>query len=60
MFPFSPSIDRIDSNKGYTKDNCRLVCTIVNFGLHRFGEQIYEYVCSEYLKTQGYTVTKAD
>lgn len=23
--PFYPSIDRIDSNKGYTKDNCKVV-----------------------------------
>jgi hypothetical protein len=23
--PFIPSIDRVDSNKGYTKDNCRIV-----------------------------------
>lgn len=28
--PFSPSIDRIDSSKGYVIENCRLVCTIVN------------------------------
>lgn len=29
-YPFMPSIDRIDPSKGYTKDNCRLVCNIVN------------------------------
>jgi hypothetical protein len=28
--PFRPSIDRIDNNKGYTKDNCRIVCVIYN------------------------------
>jgi hypothetical protein len=28
---FFPSIDRIDSKLGYTKDNCRVVCTIFNF-----------------------------
>lgn len=28
--PFSPSIDRIDPNKGYTKDNCRLIISCVN------------------------------
>lgn len=28
--PFRPSIDRIDNTKGYTKDNCRLVCVIYN------------------------------
>lgn len=59
QFPYSPSIDRIDSNKGYTKDNCRLVCAIVNFGLHRFGEDVYEYVCKAYLVARGFTVEKA-
>lgn len=28
--PFSPSIDRIDAEKGYTKDNCRFVLFAVN------------------------------
>jgi hypothetical protein len=28
--PFSPSIDRIDQKRGYTKDNCRLVLWAVN------------------------------
>ncbi|MDE2097098.1 MAG: hypothetical protein KGL39_07620 [Patescibacteria group bacterium] len=29
-FPFSPSIDRIDSSRGYTQDNCRFVLFAVN------------------------------
>lgn len=28
--PWRPSIDRIDGSKGYTKDNCRIVCWIYN------------------------------
>lgn len=27
---FVPSIDRIDNNKGYTKDNCWVVCLMIN------------------------------
>jgi hypothetical protein len=30
MNPYAPSIDRIDSNKEYTIDNCRLVLTAFN------------------------------
>jgi len=27
---FCPSLDRVDSSKGYTKDNVQLVCRIYN------------------------------
>lgn len=30
FYPWAPSIDRVDSKKGYTQDNCRLVCWIYN------------------------------
>ena len=29
--PAHPSIDRIDSNLGYTKDNCQIVCCSINY-----------------------------
>jgi hypothetical protein len=48
--PFSPSLDRIDSNKGYTKDNVRIICTIVNLGINHFGTETFKYVCQEFLK----------
>ena len=38
--PFSPSLDRIDSSKGYSRDNCRLVCTCVNFAMQEWGDDI--------------------
>lgn len=28
--PWAPSVDRIDCKKGYTQDNCRVVCWIYN------------------------------
>jgi len=37
--PFTPSIDRIDSSKGYTKDNCRIVCKIYNFAKNEFTDE---------------------
>jgi hypothetical protein len=36
--PFVISLDRIDAKKGYTKDNVRLVCFIVNIALSDFGD----------------------
>lgn len=35
--PFAPSLDRIDSLKGYTKENTRLVLNSVNMALNEFG-----------------------
>lgn len=35
--PFAPSIDRIDSAKGYTLDNCRVILSCLNMGLGQWG-----------------------
>ena len=47
--PFNPSIDKIDSNKGYTQDNVRLVCVIVNLSLNEFGEENFKTMCQSYI-----------
>lgn len=47
--PFNPSIDKIDYSKGYTKDNVRLVCTIVNLALNTFGEENFALMCQAYI-----------
>jgi hypothetical protein len=48
--PYSPSLDRIDSQGGYTKDNTRLVCTCVNLALNRFGEDVFKRMLDGYSK----------
>lgn len=35
--PFAPSLDRIDSSKGYSADNCRLICVLVNLAMNQWG-----------------------
>lgn len=35
--PKSPSIDRINSNLGYTPENCRLVLLSINDALNQYG-----------------------
>lgn len=35
--PYGLSMDRIDPNKGYTKDNVRLVCWWINAAMGRWG-----------------------
>lgn len=37
--PWVPSVDRIDSSRPYTTDNCRLVCAAVNSALGQYGEE---------------------
>ncbi len=48
--PFAPSIDRIDSKLGYTKDNVRLVCIVVNLSLNEFGDQVFDKMCKSYVE----------
>lgn len=35
--PYAPSIDRIDSDKGYVPGNIRVICYILNVGMNQFG-----------------------
>lgn len=51
--PFSPSIDRVDPKKGYTKDNCRVVLVCVNFGLGQWGMSTYLQVARAVIDTQN-------
>lgn len=38
--PFGPSLDRIDSSKGYERENVRLVCMAANFALNEWGDDV--------------------
>lgn len=38
--PWTPSLDRIDSNLGYSFENCRLVCVAVNYALNQWGTDV--------------------
>ncbi|OQY75891.1 MAG: hypothetical protein B6D47_00590 [Rhodocyclaceae bacterium UTPRO2] len=38
--PFSMSIDRIDSSRGYHFDNCRIVCLAVNLAMNNWGAAV--------------------
>ena len=42
--PFAPSIDRIESRKGYTLKNSRLVCTAANLAMNQWGEEVLRRV----------------
>ncbi|ADV26973.1 hypothetical protein Psesu_1123 [Pseudoxanthomonas suwonensis 11-1] len=38
--PWAPSIDRIDSALGYTRENCRIVCCAANYAMSQWGEDV--------------------
>lgn len=38
--PYAPSLDRIDSTKGYTPANVRLVCVAANLAMNQWGEEV--------------------
>lgn len=40
--PFQPSIDRINSQKGYTPKNIRIVCLIVNMAMFTWGQDDFD------------------
>lgn len=42
--PFRPSIDRIDSMRGYELANVRLVCAAVNYAMGPWGEGVFRFI----------------
>lgn len=52
--PFAPSIDRIDNSKGYSKDNCRMVCAATNIALNVWGEQVFGVLARSYARRRKF------
>ena len=44
--PFRPSIDRIDSSKGYELGNVQFICSIVNVMKNKYGEETFTLLCA--------------
>jgi hypothetical protein len=47
---YAPSVDRILSNHGYTRDNVRLVCVAVNAALNEWGEEVFRRLALAYCR----------
>ena len=47
--PYSYSLDRIDSSKGYSEDNCRVVCYAVNLAMLSWGEEVLQDIAVGYV-----------
>jgi len=54
--PFHPSLDRIDSSRGYTADNVRIVCVAMNVALGQWGEDVFRQLAEGYLRRTSRTI----
>ena len=46
--PYAKSIDRINSARGYTRENCRLVCHCVNVAMMDWGDGVVQKIAQAY------------
>ena len=51
--PRAPSIDRINSRNGYTKNNTRIVCLQANYALNSFGETNFSEMAKAYIRRRN-------
>lgn len=51
--PYSPSIDKIDPYKGYTKDNCQIVCWWYNVSKQQFTDEQVLELCKSVVNTHN-------
>jgi hypothetical protein len=49
--PFMPSIDRIDSSRGYEPRNVRVVCYAANLAMNRWGEHVLSILSHGYVNS---------
>jgi hypothetical protein len=47
--PYGVSVDRVDSSRGYTPDNTRLVLVAVNLAMNEWGEDVFRQIAHAYL-----------
>ena len=50
--PLIPSLDRIDPQKGYIKENLRVVCYAVNAAINEWGDGVFEIIARGYRGTK--------
>ena len=55
---YAASLDRVDSSRGYTKDNVRIVCNRMNTALGDLTDDQFEEFALGFLRTRGFTVLR--
>lgn len=57
--PYFPSLDRKDSSKGYTPDNCRLVSIAANYAMNAWGEDVFTKIATAHIRKNRKTLRPA-
>lgn len=57
--PYAPSLDRIDSMKGYTAGNVRLVCVAVNLAMNQWGLDVLMRIARNIMEREAELKEKA-
>ncbi|MGI9492588.1 MAG: hypothetical protein ACR2QF_09340 [Geminicoccaceae bacterium] len=52
--PWAPSIDRINSDKSYTRKNCRLICVAANYAMNEWGEKVLFELAEAIARQRGW------
>lgn len=52
--PFAPSLDRTDSSRGYSRENCRLVCVAANFAMNTWGDKVLRRLISHFKSKRSF------
>lgn len=56
--PWIPSIDRRDPTKGYTFENCRIICLAMNIALLNWGEDVFHRIAAGFRRNCTRVVEK--
>jgi hypothetical protein len=51
--PYAPSVDRIDSSRGYELDNCRVILWALNMAFSNWGEETFAPIAIALLAARG-------
>ena len=48
--PYGPSLDRKNPARGYTEENCRVICYVLNAAFGHWGEEVFSEIANAYFQ----------
>ena len=53
-YPWAPSLDRLDIERGYERENVRLVCANVNTAMSYLPDEVFAEMCRAFVAKHGF------